>query len=229
MKFQITNRMNLVNKCKQITIAVLNQKGGSGKTTIATNLSHGLILQGYKVLLIDGDPQRSARDWNEANDAKLVPCVGLDSVTLATDIKAVSFGYDVLIIDGAPQTARLAVAAIKAADVVLIPVQPSPYDVWAVSDLVELLKTRQEVANGKPDAAFIISQARKNTLLGDQVEEALSDYKLPLLKSRTTRLTAYAQTATNGESVFCSPCPATLEFKGIVDEVISKYLECRSS
>ena len=126
-------------------------------------------------------------------------------------------------------TSKLAVAAIKTADVVLIPVQPSPYDVWAVSDLVELLKTRQEISGGKPQAAFVISQARKNTLLGDQVEEALSEYGLPLLKSRTTRLMAYAQTAASGESVFCNQSSASSEFQGIVDEVISRYLEIGSS
>ncbi len=56
-------------------IAVLNQKGGSGKTTIATNLAHALILHGLKVLLVDSDPQGSSRDWNEANNGEILPVV----------------------------------------------------------------------------------------------------------------------------------------------------------
>jgi chromosome partitioning protein len=64
-------------------IAVLNQKGGSGKTTIATNLAHALQRDGYKVLLVDSDPQGSTRDWNEANGGNIIPVVGLDRETLA--------------------------------------------------------------------------------------------------------------------------------------------------
>ena len=121
-------------------IAVLNQKGGSGKTTIATNLAFSLKQAGRKVLLIDSDPQGSARDWNEANGGALLPVVGLDRETLPSDLKAIQDGYEFVVIDGAPQIARLAAAAVKAADVVLIPVQPSPYDIWAAADLVELIQ-----------------------------------------------------------------------------------------
>ena len=104
------------------TIAVLNQKGGAGKTTIATNLAHGLLLDGFRVLLVDADPQGSLRDWNEVNGGEVVSVVGLDRESLAKDLTAVSTGYDYVVIDGAPQIAKLSAAAVKAADLVLIPV-----------------------------------------------------------------------------------------------------------
>ena len=63
-------------------ISVLNQKGGAGKTTIATNLAHALLLDHYKVLLVDSDPQGSLRDWNESNGGELIPVIGLDRETL---------------------------------------------------------------------------------------------------------------------------------------------------
>ena len=69
------------------------------------------------------------------------------------------------VIDGAPQIADLAVSAIKAANLVLIPVQPSPYDIWAASDLVELVKQRIEVTDGRLRAAFVISRLIKGTRL----------------------------------------------------------------
>ena len=73
-------------------ISFLNQKGGVGKTTISTNLAVSLHLDNQKILLVDSDPQGSLRDWNEANEGKLIPVVGLDRETLAKDIEGVKSG-----------------------------------------------------------------------------------------------------------------------------------------
>ena len=183
-------------------VAVLNQKGGSGKTTIAINLAHALQLEDGKVLLVDSDPQGSARDWNEENDGEILPVVGLDRETLPKDLQAISKGYDWVIIDGAPQIAKLSAAAIKAADLVIIPCQPSPYDIWAAADLVDVIKARQDVTDGKPKAAFLVSRAIKNTKLGNEILDALKGYELPIFKSATTQRVAYPTTASEGKTVF---------------------------
>ena len=133
-------------------IAVLNQKGGSGKTTIATHLARALQLDGADVLLVDSDPQGSARDWSAVREDQPLTVVGIDRPTIDRDVKNVARKVDFVVIDGAPQAADLAVSAIKAADFVLIPVQPSPYDIWATADLVELVKQRIEVTDGKLQA-----------------------------------------------------------------------------
>lgn len=182
-------------------IAVLNQKGGAGKTTLSTNLARALQLGGDKVLLVDSDPQGSARDWNAAGEGELLPVIGLDRPTLAKDIQAILDNQDWLVIDGAPQIAELAVAAIKCADVILIPVQPSPYDVWACEDLVDIIKTRQEVTNGKPKAAFIISRVIKNTQLSKEIGEALEGYGLPVFKHFTSQRVIFPKSAATGSTV----------------------------
>jgi chromosome partitioning protein len=202
-------------------IAVLNQKGGAGKTTLSTNLARALQLAGDRVLLVDSDPQGSARDWNAAGNGDLLPVVGLDRSTLAKDIQAIQANQDWLIIDGAPQIAELAIAAIKCADVILIPVQPSPYDVWACEDLVEIIKTRQDITNGKPKAAFVISRVIKNTQLSKEIGEALEGYGLPVFTHFTSQRVIYPKTAATGSTVLdAEPSgEAAAEIRAIAQEL----------
>ena len=183
-----------------LVIAVLNQKGGSGKTTIATHLARALQIDGADVLLVDSDPQGSARDWAAVREDQPLTVVGIDRPTIERDIKNL-VRKDFVIIDGAPQAADLAVSAIKAASFVLIPVQPSPYDIWATADLVELVKQRIEVTDGKLQAAFVVSRAIKGTRIGLEVAEALADYGLPILESRITQRVSYPGTAAAGTTV----------------------------
>lgn len=183
-----------------LVIAVLNQKGGSGKTTIATHLARALQIEGADVLLVDSDPQGSARDWAAVREDQPLTVVGIDRPTIERDIKNIA-RKDFVVIDGAPQAADLAVSAIKAASFVLIPVQPSPYDIWATADLVELVKQRIEVTDGKLQAAFVVSRAIKGTRIGSEVAEALAGYGLPILESRITQRVSYPSTAAAGTTV----------------------------
>lgn len=202
-------------------IAVLNQKGGCGKTTIAINLAHSFQNKGYRTLLVDSDPQGSARDWNEINEGQIISVIGLDRESLAKDIEAVSQSFDYIIIDGAPSIAKLSAAAVRVADFILIPVQPSPWDIWATADLVDIVKARQELTGNKPDVAFVVSRVIKNTKFAKEVLEALAQYKLPILHSFTTQRMIYPTTASEGQTVYCGyPNEATKEIDNISNEII---------
>lgn len=181
-------------------IAVLNQKGGAGKTTIATHLARAIQLDGNDVLLVDSDPQGSARDWAAVREDQPVTVVGIDRPTIERDLKNLA-KKDVVVIDGAPQAADLAVSAIKAADFVLIPVQPSPYDIWATADLVELVKQRIEITDGRLRAAFVVSRAIKGTKIGAEISAALEGYGLPVLDTRVIQRVVYPGTAAAGSTV----------------------------
>lgn len=202
-------------------VAILNQKGGSGKTTIATNLAHALSLDNAKVALVDNDPQGSARDWNETNGGTLFPVIGLDRETLPQDLKSIKDSFDFIVIDGAPQISKLSAAAIKASDVILIPCQPSPYDIWACDELVALIKARQVVTDGHPKAAFVVSRAIKNTLLSKEIKHALGGYGLPIFKYGTTQSVLYPRSASEGQTVlFSERSSPAKEINRIKDELI---------
>ena len=139
-------------------IGVLNQKGGVGKTTISVNLAHAFTLMGHRVLLVDADPQGSALSWSAVRvEEPLFPVVGMPKPTLHKDLPSVARDYDYVVIDGAPRVNELGRAAIMASDLVVIPVQPSPYDVWATQDIVKLIKEAQQFKESLK-AVFVINR-----------------------------------------------------------------------
>lgn len=181
-------------------IAVLNEKGGCGKTTISTNLARGLQLKGFHVILVDSDVQGSARDWGAASDLDTPAVIGMDRPVLHKDIPKVAGEADFVVIDGAARAEKMQTSAIKAADLVLIPVQPTAYDIWSSETVVDLVQARREVA-GKPIAAFVISRQITGTNLAGEAQTALESFDLPVLEGRTAQRVAYAETAGEGHSV----------------------------
>lgn len=202
-------------------IAVLNQKGGSGKTTVATHLARALQLAGSSVVLIDSDPQGSARDWSAAHEDQPLSVIGIDRPTIERDLKSLA-QVDYAVIDGAPQTSDLAVSAIKAADFVLIPVQPSPYDIWAAAELVDMVKQRIELTDGRLKAAFVVSRAIQGTRLGADIGEALEGYGLPVLTARITQRVVYPGAAAKGQTVYdMEHAEAAAEIDALRDEIVN--------
>ena len=182
-------------------IALLNQKGGVGKTTLAVHLAEVLSRLDKSVLLVDADPQGSALDW-AANrpDNPPFPVIGLPKPTLHRELPAIAKNHDFVLIDGPPRVNELARAAIMASDLVLIPVQPSPFDVWAAKEIVDLLR-EAETFKENLKSAFVINRKIVNTAIGRDVVEALSSYPVPVLKTSIGQRVAFAECAAQGLTV----------------------------
>ncbi len=199
-------------------ISILNQKGGSGKTTLAMNVATALKRKGFDILLVDSDNQASLREWHAIGNNE-IPVVGLDRTTLDRDIKGLNNDKDFIIIDGAPSASGIAVSAIKISDFVLIPVQPSSLDLWATTDLVEMVKNKMALSTTK--AGFVINRAIKNTNLSDDVKNVLNEQELPCFQSVCHQRVVYATCVTEGKTVFeCADKSAILEIENLTNELL---------
>ena len=183
-------------------IGVLNRKGGVGKTTIAINVAATLAMARVRVLLVDADPQASALSWSSLRERDaLFAIVGMARPTLHREIPGIAAKFDVVIIDGGPGVNDLGRAAILASDLVLIPVQPSPYDVWAAAETVQQIREARRFRPGLK-AAFIINRKVANTTIGRQAMATLAQFKdPPVLAAALNQRVIYAESAAQGLAV----------------------------
>lgn len=206
-------------------IAILNPKGGAGKTTIALHLASALKANG-SVLLVDSDPQGSARDWSEQGGGDSFPVVGVDRAgALKNTINQLATAYKWVVIDGAAKLEEMTAHAISIAHLVVIPVQPSPLDLWACESLVSQIKQRQIITDGFPTAAFQISRAKKGTSLAKEIRKVVSDYELPLLDGNIHDRTIFAKALSDGLTAldFDSASAASFEIKHMTKQIIRGF------
>jgi chromosome partitioning protein len=204
-------------------ISILNQKGGTGKTTLAVNIAREYTKRTLKTLFVDSDSQGSALRWHEESGGDLIDLTCLPVNTLDKDVLKFKDRYERIIIDGVPRVSQLTICAIKAADVVLIPVQPSPYDVWATEDLVRLVQERIEITEGKLKAAFVVSRHIRGTLLGREITETLLKMELPVFVHGTCQRQEYARAIQEGRTVCESSTEAMKEIVMITNELEDFY------
>ncbi len=196
-------------------IALLAEKGGSGKSTIATNLAWGLH-EDHHTLLVDADPQQTALDWSDLQEeGPPTVKVGEGSVS---DIPRIAADYEYVVVDGAPRLTALTKQAARTADLVVIPVHPSAADIWSSEAVVELCE------RFGTEVVFCISRGIVGSTLTDSAREALETFDVPVLDGTRQRV-SYVRALNSGSSVLKSgDKAATDEIQTLVYKVL-EYLD----
>lgn len=203
--------------------ALVGNKGGAGKTTLCINLASALAERG-STMILDADPQRSSLNWHAITDAN-----GSLPVTEASDdLAGVTAEHaprtDYVVIDcppsvHSPQTSD----ALARADLVLIPVQPSPLDLWA-SVQIEAEVERARQSNPELRALLVINQLEPRTQLSQLMRDALAELSLPAAETAIRRRMVYRNSVIQGRSVLDVGSPgaaASEEIRQLVDEMVN--------
>ncbi|KTQ96339.1 cobyrinic acid a,c-diamide synthase [Aureimonas ureilytica] len=213
-------------------VALLNQKGGVGKTTLALHLAGEWATRDRRVTLIDADPQGSALDWSQQRGReglrRLFGAIGLPRDTLHREAPELYRDADLVVIDGPPRVAALMRSALLAADLVLIPVQPSPLDGWASAEMLALVA---EARIYRPEivARFVLNRCGARTVLARETAEALADHDPPMLRATVGQRVVFAAAAQSGRLAreIDMESPAAAEIAALVSEIDQLGVERR--
>jgi chromosome partitioning protein len=187
-------------------ITVCNQKGGVGKTTITMQLSGTLARRGYKVLVVDADPQGTSTRWaTSAEDDLPFPAtvVGLSAAgaKVHREIRKFFDDYEMIVIDCPPAAdSPVPLSALAVSDLALVPIIPSPPDLWASVGIRKVIETAM-VANETLVARLVINQHRERTRLGQEVLRMLPEFGIPMCRAMLKQREPYRQSPMFGQTV----------------------------
>jgi chromosome partitioning protein len=180
-----------------VVFTVAQQKGGAGKTTLAANLAAAFAAS-QRVALLDIDPQKSLARWHHLRQTHKVPAITFSDVSgwrLPAELERLKRAHDIVLIDSPPQVESDARAAVRAADLVLIPLQPSPPDFWAAEGTLKLaVAERRRVV-------LIFNRAPSQSRLRERVQKEIVGQKLTLLSAALGNRIGFASAFADGLGV----------------------------
>lgn len=209
-------------------ITVANQKGGCGKTTVAMGLAGTYGSWGHKVLVVDADLQATASRWaaSAPDDAPFPAAVtGLAATggKLHREVKKYVADYDVIMIDCPPAVeSNTPQSALLISDLAIVPVVPSPADLWAARGIRQIIETAQDINESL--RSMLIANMLPRTSLGKEAMEALEDFGIPLAESTLGQRTAFREAVLYGapiQALGSRARDATREIEALAHEVLA--------
>ena len=209
---------------RQKIITIAQQKGGAGKTTLAAHMAVALMQRGLRVAIIDIDPQGSLTRWHQQRQNRMgegytgFHFSALTGWRVGSEANRLRRGnYDVVLIDSPPHVETEARTAIRAADLIVVPVQPSPTDIWATQATIKLAK------NEKKPVLTVMNRVNAKSKLAQQMKGELTDLSKTFLGNRV----AFASAILDGKGVteLDPKSQASLEIKSVVEEMVALFPE----
>jgi chromosome partitioning protein len=208
-----------------VIFALVNQKGGCGKSTTAVHLAYWLSHKGT-VLLIDADSQQSSSTWVNQLQSLTIPCQAiLDPEILFEAIEDASNKYDAVVVDGPGSLSEVTKSILDICDLALVPCQPSGLDLSSSSKILQVICHRQKVRGGQPLVGLFLSRAIKGTVLLKEAQQALSsDHRFPLLKTIIYQRQCISDAPIQQSTVFSFNSPsaqaASLDYQNLFKEAL---------
>lgn len=208
-------------------IAVTSLKGGVGKSTISQNIAVCFAHMGYKVAIVDTDTNASSVHWSGLRNEELphITVIGLtDASALSKNIKQLHEDYDIIVIDGRPSLSKLVSTIIVLGDVVLIPIRPSGFDIWATEKFLEHYE-QAKALKGQVKAFFILNEFNPKVKLNQDIKSALSELDIKSLASTLRHRIAYAESSVLGMGAYeYRDQKAKKEVTELTNEILEKIL-----
>lgn len=209
-------------RARGVVIAVCNQKGGTGKSTMAVHLAVCFATAGQRTVLIDTDPQASALAWKADRPDTLpgVQVIGLPAPNLHKELAALQGDYDVILIDGGGRITATARAACAVADFLIIPTRPSKPDLLSTTDflqtVVDEVRALRPVVGG-----ILITQMQVGTVVGKAAFAEIHTLGYPVFETIIHTRVAYQEAMAAGMSVveYATDSKAAQEIRALFDEV----------
>jgi len=214
-------------------ISITSLKGGVGKSTLSQNLAVCFAHMGYKVAIVDADLNDSSERWSGMRNNEDYPPIMVASIdtpqALRNNVKLLARDYEIIIIDGTPAISKLVSTIILLGDILVVPIKPSIYDIWATEKFQDRYEEAVTIKGNPIPAYFLLNEYSEKMVFNQDSKDALEDLKFPILQSTIKTRQAYKEVVADGMGVYeYSNKTAKKEIIQLANEILGLLQELSS-